>query len=352
MPAEKSPAYQRYSKDYLGDENVVVMTLEEEGAYNRLMDFCWLEGSIPADMRDLAAMCKNVSAKKMQAMWKRIGRCFDPHPAEADRLIHPRLEEERAKQEEWRGQQSTAGKIGAAKRWGRHGSANGVATNSPMAENSSPSPTPSSSPSALSVITGGDVDSQDVENFVSNVIRVANGGMSAAGIEYEPILTSHSSRQAVFDWLAAGVPRDTIVESVFANATRAGKQISSMKYFTRAVTSADEKKKVVIPEGSQAAEVAKEGIAGNYHQSDAPRTGEVTTPAGDVLLEKERAEQLRVDAWKRDHQPEAEKLWNECRQEAIDKNLAEMGQRIANGYIESRFRRRIVDEILTPKAVA
>ena len=59
---EKAPAFQWYPKDYLSDLNVVVMTLEEEGAYRRLMDYCWLHGSIPDDMAALGAMCKNTDS--------------------------------------------------------------------------------------------------------------------------------------------------------------------------------------------------------------------------------------------------------------------------------------------------
>jgi uncharacterized protein YdaU (DUF1376 family) len=118
MAREKSPAYQRYPKDYLNDENVVAMTLEEEGAYNRLMDYCWLEGSLPNDMRKLAAMCKNIPAKRMQAIWDAIGGCFTAHPERADRLVHARLERERDKQAEWRLKSSEGGKRSQANRKG------------------------------------------------------------------------------------------------------------------------------------------------------------------------------------------------------------------------------------------
>lgn len=118
MAKQKSPAFQRYPKDYLGDELVMRMTLEEEGAYNRLMDFAWLEGSIPADMRGLAALCKNVSLKKMTAIWETIGCKFAAHPDLPGRLIHKRLERERDKQKVWSEKSREGGKRSAEKRWG------------------------------------------------------------------------------------------------------------------------------------------------------------------------------------------------------------------------------------------
>ena len=63
----KAPAYLWYPKDYLADANTVLMSLEEEGAYRRLLDYCWLEGSIPGDMK---AMGKAVGYTRWDAaLW-------------------------------------------------------------------------------------------------------------------------------------------------------------------------------------------------------------------------------------------------------------------------------------------
>lgn len=109
MPKESSPAYQRYPKDYLSDKNVQVMTLEEEGCYNRLMDYCWLEGSLPNNPEELAALCKGKNPSV------RVVNCFT---VSGDVLIHLRLEEERAKQRLWIEKSRKAGYKSAAKRWG------------------------------------------------------------------------------------------------------------------------------------------------------------------------------------------------------------------------------------------
>jgi uncharacterized protein YdaU (DUF1376 family) len=47
--SNKSPAFQFYPQDYLSSARVAEMSLEEEGAYIRLLCYCWTTGSIPAD---------------------------------------------------------------------------------------------------------------------------------------------------------------------------------------------------------------------------------------------------------------------------------------------------------------
>ena len=117
---DKRPAFQWYPKDYLTDENVLPMTLEEEGAYRRLIDYCWLHGSIPNDPKRMAPLCKCDSAH-MEELWPAIEPCFRLMNGDAKRLVHPRLLKERKKQDEYRKKKSDAGKIGAEKRWGKDG---------------------------------------------------------------------------------------------------------------------------------------------------------------------------------------------------------------------------------------
>lgn len=107
----KLPYYKRFPKDYLSDENVAVMSLEEEGAYNRLMDYCWLQGSIPNDVDRLASMCR-VSPEKMGALWPAIRPCFDASD-ESGRLAHPRMDRERRQALNRKKKLSEAGKKGA-----------------------------------------------------------------------------------------------------------------------------------------------------------------------------------------------------------------------------------------------
>lgn len=128
----KSPAFQWYPRDYLVDERVVPMSLEEEGAYRRLMDYCWLEGSLPNDMEALASMCKRISTRRMEKLWEKIRPCFK---AKGDRWRHPRLDVERRKQTANKKAKSDAGRKGAKAKHSKGNS--GTATPLPVAEPSS-----------------------------------------------------------------------------------------------------------------------------------------------------------------------------------------------------------------------
>lgn len=135
-----APAFQFYPAEYLADENVAMMSLGEEGAYIRLMCYCWRQGSIPSDMTRLARLCKT-TPENMEQIWPALEVCFRSTPG--GRLVHPRLDTERRKQAAYREQQSESGKKGAEARWGRRSNndagSDGTATDSPMAKNGSSS---------------------------------------------------------------------------------------------------------------------------------------------------------------------------------------------------------------------
>src|ERR1019366_10819545 len=108
----KSPAFQWYPKDILSSHRVAMMTLCEEGAYRRALDFCWLHGFVPADTKQLCKMIgKNCSAKIAEV----VKEMFVKMPGDETKLIHERLEAEREKQEEYRGKM----KANAEKRWNK-----------------------------------------------------------------------------------------------------------------------------------------------------------------------------------------------------------------------------------------
>lgn len=141
------------------------------------------------------------------------------------------------------------------------------------------------------------VDSMDVENFVDLAMRTANNGMIAAGIgDFNPILGSHGSRQSVFDWLEAGVPRDVILRTVHQKAKSANAQISSMKYFDKAVRKALEKKKSEIHPDSPAGKIL---AGGNELPKDTsrPRTDDIAKK----LAEREAD---AIGRWKMEHPDE------------------------------------------------
>ena len=120
----------------------MLMTLEQEGAYRRLLDHQWLHGSIPADLRQMAVICKAIGAARMRSVWSGVSCCFEPLSG-TDRLVNKRLERVRDDAEAHRDRQSQNGSKGAARRWQKDSDPNGVAIVSPMAKNSSaPAPAP------------------------------------------------------------------------------------------------------------------------------------------------------------------------------------------------------------------
>jgi uncharacterized protein YdaU (DUF1376 family) len=110
---EKSPAFQFYPQDYLADPNVAEMTLEEQGAYIRLICYAWIAGSIPADPERCARMVGNGCSISVAT---NVQRAFNEPSTDPQRLLHKRVEKERRKQAIRREQTSSAGKKSAEKR--------------------------------------------------------------------------------------------------------------------------------------------------------------------------------------------------------------------------------------------
>jgi uncharacterized protein YdaU (DUF1376 family) len=120
----KSPAFQFYPKDFLSDGNQAGMSLQECGAYIRLLCVCWNEGTLPNDVTRLARYV-GATVPQMRKLWPAVQRCFR---LDADGLYrHPRLERERDKQSEYRRRQSDA----AAKRWHPAGNATAMPPHMP-----------------------------------------------------------------------------------------------------------------------------------------------------------------------------------------------------------------------------
>lgn len=111
--SKPSPAFQFYPADWLSSQRVQMMTLEEEGAYIRLLLSCWQHGSIPAS----AEMCARLIGKGASTTLATVVQAmFQPHPEDGSKMVHDRLEKERQKQAEWRLKSSEGGKKSAEKR--------------------------------------------------------------------------------------------------------------------------------------------------------------------------------------------------------------------------------------------
>ena len=121
----KSPAFQFYPADWLGSQRVSLMTLEEEGAYIRLLSYCWQHGSIPADP---AAAARLIGKGATTTLASNVLTMFQP-PLEGCLpvgsqlgavLVHDRLQTEKDKQLAWKTKSSEGGKKSAEKRKNQH----------------------------------------------------------------------------------------------------------------------------------------------------------------------------------------------------------------------------------------
>lgn len=140
-----SPAFQFYPNDFLGSTKVQQMSATEVGAYWLLICACWLDGSLPTDMKRLARIAR-MKPQQFERMWNSVlGECFD---VRGDRLVNPRLEKERKKQTEYRRRQSDA----AALRWDKRRNATAMpATYTPHASGNALQSSSSISSSSTSV---------------------------------------------------------------------------------------------------------------------------------------------------------------------------------------------------------
>lgn len=137
---EAPPAFQFYPGDFLCSEKVALMDLAERGAYITLLCHAWREGSIPSDIRGLARIL-HIAECEMATLWASHNQCWQDRGD--GRLVNPRLERERQLQVLRREKAAENGANGALKRWGGHSDPNGVAIATPIAIDSTPSPSPS-----------------------------------------------------------------------------------------------------------------------------------------------------------------------------------------------------------------
>jgi uncharacterized protein YdaU (DUF1376 family) len=103
---QKSPAFSFYAKDFLS--GTAKMSLQEVGAYIRLLAYAWDDGSIPADADERARLIVCAKAQERE-LWKKVGKKF---VLRGDVYVNERLEAERVKQIERRRRLSDNGSKG------------------------------------------------------------------------------------------------------------------------------------------------------------------------------------------------------------------------------------------------
>jgi len=93
----------------------MLMPLEVQGAYLRLLCYQWLEGSLPSNPKNLAALCLTSAEHFDSEIWPTLADCFNETSVE--RLVNPRLEAIRGETVAKAAKAVENGRKGAAKRW-------------------------------------------------------------------------------------------------------------------------------------------------------------------------------------------------------------------------------------------
>jgi uncharacterized protein YdaU (DUF1376 family) len=102
------PYYKWFWQDYRANRKVQRMTYIERGLYRELLDECWIEGSIPKSISDLADIC-GCPEEVMANAWQMLSKCFIKV---GDKYENEKLNSMRTERDQIRVIRSQAGKAG------------------------------------------------------------------------------------------------------------------------------------------------------------------------------------------------------------------------------------------------
>ena len=143
----RPPAFQFYPNDWLASPTVLLMTPAQEGAYIRLLCYCWAEenSSLPDDDNQLAILSR-LGEQAFNTSSSVFRKLVVPHPTESGRLTNMRLLNERKRMDDIREQRRAAGvKSGQARAYAAHKSSAPVRARTEQVLNTSTSTSASSS---------------------------------------------------------------------------------------------------------------------------------------------------------------------------------------------------------------
>lgn len=128
------PAFQFYPKDFLSDEKVISMTMEERGVYTTMLCMCWIEDGLEIGSRVVEGWFNQYPS---------VARCFYEKDG---KFRNKRLDEERRKQVLWHDKSVKGGRKSAETRRLRKG---GSTKGQPKVNQRSTLPSSSSSSSSI-----------------------------------------------------------------------------------------------------------------------------------------------------------------------------------------------------------
>ena len=113
MPREPSPAFQFYPRDFIADGDQAALSLEQVGAYIRMLSYAWLKAGLPDDPDKIARMIHAEVETVSIVLSEHFQRVDGPDGAH---WVNPRQEDERRKQAKFRRQQQLKGRASANSR--------------------------------------------------------------------------------------------------------------------------------------------------------------------------------------------------------------------------------------------
>src|SRR6185295_8232743 len=97
----KSPSFQLYPKQFLGDDKVMLMDWDAQGMHFHLMCISWQQdqpGTLPNEEIIIRRWCKNPSAKTWKRVWPQIKKSWQVSTKNPFKLFSRALVREHKKQ--------------------------------------------------------------------------------------------------------------------------------------------------------------------------------------------------------------------------------------------------------------
>lgn len=94
------PWFKFYVRDWMDSDSVGAMSDAAVVCYMQLLCRQWVNGSVPADPKKLAAILRRPVDSFVADLWPELSPCFTAHPTEPGKLVNPRLDAERSNVDE------------------------------------------------------------------------------------------------------------------------------------------------------------------------------------------------------------------------------------------------------------
>lgn len=239
----KSPAFQFYPAEFFADVNVILMSNREIGCYIKLLCICWREGSIPNEINKIAKICGENNSE-MAELWLAIKPCFRSAINDQEKLINPRLDEERKKQNKFKKERSETGKKGAKARWNKGSGDNELAIAEPLPQPlAEPMANDGSSSSSLSLSSNNKINNNktclhfEKKNKDKDDFLLFRGLLNEFGFRIDQLL--HPKTTAMIRaWMKEGVGVDIAKDAIVSVNANLGHLPGHPSYYLKAVLQA------------------------------------------------------------------------------------------------------------------